>query len=455
TQDRTSLQSKALIVYQDLLKFHYPDADLDALVDVDIERLAFIYEKAVFADKEELYLEVLKNSAENLGQHEVSALYTYKIAELYVQQGNTYDPKSNDENRWKQKEALTLCDSVIAQFPNSRGAKKCEALKSEIIAADLQLKNESIVPVQEDSRLLVNYKNLGGLRLSALSISQKQLNQLNNLYKDSEQREFLQKLAVAKTWEATLIDKEDYQMHSIEILLPGLDNGQYVILATPLIDDTSTFKEDSFAFSPVQVTNMALVSKQLSDAHQFQVIHRRNGHPVSKVKVQLSYLKNHKNDYLKQTLTADTNGIINIPLSKEYRSDITVTIAHENDKATFGPYYIDTRYNLQQTNDDYSCFLITDRSIYRPGQPLYFKGIAVRKSQGQSSILENTQVQVDLKDVNGQTVATQQFITNDYGSFAGEFILPDSGLTGNFSLQVTSTKTAVNGYTSFSVEEYK
>ena len=455
TQDRTSLQTKALLVYQDLLKFHYPDAQLDALVEVDIERMAFIYRNAVFPNKEELYLDVLKNSAENLGQHEVSALYTYKIAELFVQQGNTYDPKSNGENRWKPKEAFRLCDSVIARFPDSRAAHKCEALQSQIMAADLQLKNEAIVPVQEDSRLLVNYKNLGGLRLSALKISQEQLIQLSELYKASEQRAFLQKLTVAKTWEATLIDKEDNQVHSIEILLPGLDNGQYVILATPLIDDKATLKDNGFAFSPIQVTNMALVSRQLPEANQFQVIDRRNGRPISKVKVQLSYLKNHKNDYLKQTLTADTNGIINLPLSKEYRSDITATIVHENDKATFGPYYIDTRYHFQQPNDEYSCFLFTDRSIYRPGQPLYFKGIAVRKSQGQSNLLENTQVQVDLKDVNGQTVATQQFITNDYGSFAGEFILPDSGLTGNFSLQVTSTKTAVNGFTSFSVEEYK
>ncbi len=124
TQDSTSLQAMALLVYQELLAFHFSDARLDALVDADIERLDYIHQNAVFPNKDELYHEVLQHSAENLKQHEISALYTYEIARLYHTQGNGYDPKTNGENRWKQREALELCESIIAQFPDSRGAEK-------------------------------------------------------------------------------------------------------------------------------------------------------------------------------------------------------------------------------------------------------------------------------------------------------------------------------------------
>ncbi len=455
TQDRTSLQSKALLVYQELLKFHFPEPKLDALVDVDIERLKFVHQNAVFSSKDDLYLEVLQNSAENFKQHETSALYTYEIAQLYVQQGNTFSPKTNEDSRWAPKKAMELCDAVIARFPDSRGADKCKALKSQILAIDLQLTTENYIPLTTDTRLLVNYKNIETLQLSALKISQKQLKQLNELYRQTEQFEFLRKLSVAKTWEATLKNERDYQRHGIEVLLPALENGQYVILATPLANDGQNAENKTFTFSPVQVTNMALVTAQTSDAYQFQVVDRQNGHPISGAELQLTYLKNYNKPYQNKTLISDNEGMVSIPLSNEYWNDVNVLVTYENEKANFGSYYVNEKNDPNPMHTDYSCFLFTDRSIYRPGQPLYFKGIAIQNIQGKSSILETTEVQVELKDVNSQTVGTQQFKTNDYGSFSGEFIVPDTGLTGNFSLQVSSKKVALNGFTQFSVEEYK
>ncbi len=455
TQDRTSLQSKALLVYQELLKFHFPDPKLDALVEVDIERLSYIHEKAIFPNKDDIYLEVLQNSAENLKQHEASALYTYEVARLYVQQGNGYSPKTNKDNRWALKKALELCESVITQFPDSRGAEKCKSLKSQILATNLQLTTENHIPVTTDARLLVNYKNIEALELSALKISQKELKKLNELYREPEQLQFLRKLSVAKSWEATLKNDGDYQQHGIEVLLPALENGQYIILATPPAKDGKNAENKTFAFSPVQVTDMALVATQTADSYQFQIVDRQNGRPISGVTLQFTYLKNGNTQDSSATLLADKNGIVSIPLSNAYWRDVNILVTHKKEEAHFGPYYVNARYDSNPPYTDYSCFLFTDRSIYRPGQPLYFKGIALQNNQRKSSILENTNVQIELKDVNGQTVGTQQFKTNDYGSFSGEFILPDTGLTGNFSLQASSKKVALNGYTQFSVEEYK
>ena len=468
-QDRTSLQSKALLVYQELLKFHFPDPRLDALVDVDIERLNFIHQNAVFANKDDGYLEVLQNSAENFRQHEVSALYTYEIAQLYVQQGNEYSQKPEEKNRWKLKDALQLCESIIAQFPDSRGAEKCKALKSQILATDLQLTTENYIPITTDARLLVNYKNMEGLELSALKISQKELKTLSELHSHPEQLEFLRKLSVAKTWEAPLKNEKDYQQHRIEVLLPALENGQYVILATPIdtgktVENTDSEEDSnenensansSFAFSPLQVTDLAVVTTQKPNGYHFQVVNRQNGNPISGAELQLTYRNNGNNPNSVTTKITDKNGAVSIPLSNEYWRDVHILVKHKNEKAHFGPFYINAKYDSNPKYTDYTCFLFTDRSVYRPGQALYFKGIAIQNNQGKASILENSDVEVDLKDVNGQTVGTQSFKINDYGSFSGEFILPDTGLPGDFSLQVRSKTVALNGYTHFSVEEYK
>ena len=62
---------------------------------------------------------------------------------------------------------------------------------------------------------------------------------------------------------------------------------------------------------------------------------------------------------------------------------------------------------------------------------------------------------VSLFDTNSQEVAQQTLKTNAFGSFASEFMLPNTGLTGNYSLRVNSTEVNISGYSSFSVEEYK
>jgi uncharacterized protein YfaS (alpha-2-macroglobulin family) len=456
TRDRTSLQAKALSIYQVLLEFHFSDPKLDAFVDVDVERLDYIHQNAVFTNKDSIYLEVLRNSAENLKQHEVSALYSHQIARLYHRQGNDYEPKTNEENRWKLKEALTLCESVIARFPDSRGAEKCKALKSEILATGLKLTTENYIPIDTKARLLVNYKNLDGLQLSALKISQKQLKQLNQLYPQTKQLAFLRMLPPAKKWEADLKNEKDYQRHGIEILLPLLDNGQYVILATPSDNNGENPKKQTFAFSPVHVTDMAVVAMQIGDSHIFQVVNRRGGHPISGAKLKFTYRKNYNRPYLNKSLTTDEEGMVSIPLSNDNWSDITVLVSHAGEEAHFGPYYIHKKYDTDDRSKiTNTAFFFTDRSIYRPSQPLYFKGIVIENHEGKSTVATEENVFVSLYDANGQEVSSQNFGTNEFGSFSGEFMIPDNGLTGEYHIEIQGTAGHFIKNYYFSVEEYK
>lgn len=448
--DETSLQAKALKIYQQLVQFHISDPKLDALIEVDIDRLQYIYQNAVFANKDLLYLEVLQNSAENFKGHEVSALYKYEIAALYHQQGKAYQPKTNEEPRWKQKKAIELCDLVSAQFPKSSGADKCNDLKSQILARSLQLTTEKYVPINTNGRLLVNYKNYDGLELTARKLTQREFESLNNLYEHSKQLAFIHKLPVVKKWETTLRNDRDYQNHSTEILLPPLTNGQYLILATP-----KESKDASFAFSPLYVTNMAVVETRTPTSQNFQIINRQNGSAISDASVKMTYQENYDRGFLTKTLVSDKNGMVTVPLANSYWNNVSLLVSKLDDRAYFGEYYINKKYDHDSPSTSFSCFLFTDRSIYRPGQPLYFKGIAIKSTKNTSTILENTEVTLVLRDVNYQEVGKQLFKTNEFGSFSGEFLLPSNGLTGNFTLEASSGQVSLSGSTDFSVEEYK
>ena len=142
SKDAASLQRNALKIYQDLMQFHLKDNEPFALAAINIERLKFVSQHAIFNDKEALLLEALKTERDKLKTHEVTGLYAFEIASIYVQQSNEYQPLKNDEKRWKAKEAVALCDQVMAGFPKSKAAEKCEALKAKILMQSLQITTE-------------------------------------------------------------------------------------------------------------------------------------------------------------------------------------------------------------------------------------------------------------------------------------------------------------------------
>ena len=154
-------------------------------------------------------------------------------------------------------------------------------------------------------------------------------------------------------------------------------------------------------------------------------------------------------------MRSDANGILSFPLDKNNRNNVTITVNNNKETAYFSNLYVSRKYNRSEPDTQYPTFLFTDRSIYRPGQPLYFKGISLVQHKKSSTPLEGATVTVSLINTNGEEVGNQQLKTNAFGSFSGNFILPSGGLTGNYFIQVSSTEYAVKGYSYFSVEEYK
>lgn len=93
--------------------------------------------------------------------------------------------------------------------------------------------------------------------------------------------------------------------------------------------------------------------------------------------------------------------------------------------------------------------LLTDRSLYRPGQTVYVKGIAYVQKSDTANVLPNKDYTVVLMDANNQEVGQKAVRTNEFGSFTVDFALPSACLNGMFSLK------AGEGRTNIRVEDYK
>ena len=448
SKDSTSLQLNALKIYQDLIQFHLKDDNPTALADVNIERLLFVKQHATFSDKEIILLEALKNEVEQNKTHEVSALYNFEIASIYNQQGLQYNSNSNEDVRWKLKEALEICNSVIEQFPKSNGAEKCSILKHQILQKNLQLTAENFLPIQKHARLLVNYKNLNQLDFKVYKLTHSELQQFNKTYRQDEQLKFIKKLDVTTQWQSNLRDEKDYQNHTTEVLFPKLNNGIYLI-------HSETNDGSIHALKTIQVSDFALVEQTENDKNVYQIIDRNNGSPIVGANVKISYKKNYRDSFKTKNLITDENGKVTITKDNSRLTNVKIEVTHNNQKAYFGDYYINKLHKTQKEKDTYKGFLFTDRSIYRPGQTVYFKGIAMQTKDGKSSVLPEMELNVMMRDVNRQEIKTIDFVTNEFGSFQGEFILPDNGLTGNYNLNISCKKVWLDGNANISVEEYK
>ena len=451
-KDTASLPFNALKIYQGLTKFHVNDAAPYALEQLNIARLQYVKENAVFPAIDQVYLATLQSELARSQGHETSGLYNYRIAELYHKQGLAYNPKTNTEVQWKLREALELCERTITQYPESAGAIQCQSLKEQLLQPSIQLTAENHIPLNTPSRVLISYKNIKDLHFTVYPVTQQQRMAFQKVYRENEKLEFIKALKSQQQWEVSLPQKDDFQTHSTEVVIPKLANGTYLITSTP--KDEDRFK---LAHKIIQVTNLAVVTKADKSNHIFQVINRNTGAPVSNAQLTIKYKKNYRdNENTRRNLTTDAQGEIRLsrPSNDRAYRDVSLEIHYKDDEAYFNNGHLDYRYYGDKLETQYQTFLFTDRSIYRPSQTVYFKGIVVKRDIGKSAVMPSKKVKVLLYNTNREKLSELNLTTNDYGSFSAEFILPNGGLNGQYSIAVENELHRTQN-TYFSVEEYK
>jgi len=76
-----------VLLYQDLLRFHQPDADPTALADADLLRLQFGHNAAFGEEKNARYKAALKRYVDKWGDHEISTRAIAAWASVLQEEG--------------------------------------------------------------------------------------------------------------------------------------------------------------------------------------------------------------------------------------------------------------------------------------------------------------------------------------------------------------------------------
>lgn len=172
--------------------------------------------------------------------------------------------------------------------------------------------------------------------------------------------------------------------------------------------------------------------------------------PGAKVDVVMSIDRDGK-EHVK-TFTTDVNGEAYV----EYKASEprAYRVYTDEDKAfprtSMGGrfYYYGNKANVTQTN------IYTDRRIYRPGQTVHAAAIAYTYNNKvyKGEALSGKQMTITLRDANRKEIAKRTVTTDEFGMASADFVLPEGGLTGIYTLR---SDLGNNIYTNFSVEEYK
>lgn len=172
--------------------------------------------------------------------------------------------------------------------------------------------------------------------------------------------------------------------------------------------------------------------------------------PGAKVDVVMSIDRDGK-EHVK-TFTTDVNGEAYV----EYKASEprAYRVYTDEDKAfprtSMGGrfYYYGNKAKVTKTK------IYTDRRIYRPGQTVHAAAIAYTYNNKvyKGEALSGKQMTITLRDANRKEIAKRTVTTDEFGMASADFVLPEGGLTGIYTLR---SDLGNNIYTNFSVEEYK
>ena len=431
-------------IYSELIQLHTSDREPSALIEIEIQHLKYNFREKM---QSEDYRIALQNLLNQYAGKEWSTNIIYELALTYTNQ-------TEDDNDYVK--AMELCEKAIREFPKSVGAQKCLTLKEQIEFPELSFETDGTLYANQHNPLYISHKNTEVIYFRIYQLDKNQLaKNLNGFKFNYETKKLMTVGEPIKTGEIALKKFTDYKLHTTTFPFEPLNPGNYILILSNNKNFTGNLKNHLFQ-SHLISSGIDLATRSLEveneNFNQGQIVNKENGLPLKNKTVQI--LKSDREAPFTHYKTVQTDEFGRFDLKGEERNYYSHYVAKTTQEETYFPvsthYYRDHRDERDDWRNEIVFF--TDRGIYRPGQTVYFKAILYKSKGKERKIVPNETVEFVLEDVNYEEVGKLNLTSNEFGSVHGEFLLPTSGLTGNFEL---TDDWSDSGYKSIQVEEYK
>ncbi|MBN2682231.1 MAG: hypothetical protein JXR58_06955 [Bacteroidales bacterium] len=457
SNDTLSLHFYAIQIYRNLLKYRLEENNTLALVDVDLERLEFVYKNSKHGLADSLYLNALMEMKSTFSGSPALGAVLIKIAEQYEYLGKKYSALNPTTYKYRNynKQALDLANQIISTYAGTYESDRATALKYRLENGSLSMDAMSAITPNMPFSVKINYKNINKVYLRICSIDYQKFKKLKEKYYYNELYEkILKESTVSQQHIINLPGTGDLNPHSTEFIIDSLPIGFFVAILSN--NEEFSYKENISCYNPLFSTHLSsTIRSNYNGILEGNVVDRNTGIPIENVKVQTLY---YKYDYSSrksikkkgESILTNSDGYFSFNSTDESNSYYLEYSLNNDFFTNDNSHYL---YNYNRYKDEkrttYNTHFFTDRAIYRPGQTIHFKGIVIKQYDEEKNIATDYKTTVELIDVNYQKVTSLELTTNEYGTFSGSFTIPLGLVNGNFQIKNS------NGSKSISVEEYK
>lgn len=250
----------------------------------------------------------------------------------------------------------------------------------------------------------------------------------------------LNRQQLVRSWDVPIRTKQRWSGVAVPVRVEK--KGLYVLEAT---DGTLT------ATTIISVTDLALVVKGAPGKLLAWTLDRNSGQPARNVRVKVFDTASRE---LLSDGQPDSDGVAVAEVKDASTQGVIVMARAGEDVAlsTGSGHAMQTEPEERLQGVAY-----TDRPVYRQTHVVRYRAI-VREPSAEGYRMPETAVRAEITDPQGNVVARQEGRLSAYGTFAGEWNVPEDARMGYYSLRVTP-KDAENRwsgvYSSFNVEQYR
>ena len=228
-----------------------------------------------------------------------------------------------------------------------------------------------------------------------------------------------------------------YAPDTIEVVLPGIDDGDYLVeLRSGNVKWESRYSRRSLSIA---------ARKDAEMRNLIYIADSQTGEPLAKADLECfrsGELRSTARDFALDGFT---------PLPDSFRDSSGGPAANSVVASFRGPDgFLRKSPELWLTYGEFAssgtgeasaeCSIFTDKAAYKPGETLRFKAVLYQaRTDGSSVVGQGCPVSVSLKDAEGKEAASADLVTNEYGSVAGDFLLPAGRRNGRYRLEVSFT----------------
>ena len=435
--DSLSLQAEALTLLQEWLQYRQHEASTELWCDVDLLRLELLYPLYQGDKGEALYEQGLLQLGDEVAGSPAQARVLFHRALFY--QTRAYQSEEDQRNWLGEAHALAL--QIQEDFPETEAARLAHSLQTVLEQGGLELETPGVLPWGQPLDYQVSYVNVDSLHVALYALEQPDIAD----FREPGEAWLLRQLEGGTPKLKQTIDLphyDDFKQHTAALRLgETLPYGLYaLVVSDSLFSAHSPRKSMLFRYALIQVSDMTVLQMSYGDSLLLALRDRLSGAGLGPVKVGAYETKMGAGPLVVETSAA---GDVVLPLKGTGGRQMRFFLEKGADRFFTRPLWISGSYKqpLRVAQRD---FVLTDRAVYRPGQRVHYKIIAMeRDTLGLSRVLADERREVVLYDVNHRELSRHSLSTNTYGSASGSFVLPQGELNGDFMLRTSRGATSV------------